>query len=320
MPLAGGACSNFKSFYFKILSNATGMNLVVDPTPTSIEPSHDRPDRRRHSAGSSRIGAERQAYLRPRRSARSEMFYDIEFVEPDRYRHRAQRHHRRRIPIQETQHGTYRIPHRIPPDMSQRPASWQLGPQAYFPTAGGPRTVRGACRSRASHSSLSTPNGAGPHRLQPLRCPRTTALEGRRAADRFLPGATVGLEARLTDHGWPMPESQVNVLVIGPDGASQAVTLHDDGNHGDATSGDAVWTNSFASTAKAGVYEFLFRSTGRNERGELRRARRAATSPSPRWSRRPRTIQAIQEPAAAPRSHPTSSAATICARGGRVST
>ena len=45
--------------------------------------------------------------------------------------------------------------------------------------------------------------------------------------------------------------------------------LHDDGAHGDGNAGDAAWANTLTDTAQQGVYQLLFRSVGRNARGEL---------------------------------------------------
>jgi hypothetical protein len=73
----------------------------------------------------------------------------------------------------------------------------------------------------------------------------------------------------LSDRGWPAVSGQVNVTVTAPDETVFTLKLHDDGTHGDVTAGDGTWTNRFVQTSVPGVYRFLFRSTGKNERGEL---------------------------------------------------
>lgn len=264
--LTGESLFELESFYFKIFSNATGMDLVVDPTHVidlrTTDPIVVDTARIVSSDRNANFLVLDDPALRP--------FYDLEFVSPTGTV-MVPGVTIGGIPIQETRRGTYRIYRIVFPDVSQ--AASYVGDWVLRLTPNGKwnrRTVKQAlAESQIEHSSFIDPNQG----LVPVGFAAAVSSTYRLAVstqpDRFLPGATVRLEARLTDRGWPMPMGQVNVLVTDPDDATHSLTLFDDGTHGDTTAGDAVWTNSFSSTARAGVYRFLFRSTGQNERGEL---------------------------------------------------
>lgn len=264
--LTGESLFELESFYFKIFSNATGMDLVVDPTHVVDLRSPDP-----IIVDTARIiSSDRNANFLVIDDPALRSFYDLELLSPTgavivpgvtigg-------------IPIQESRRGTYRIYRIVFPDVSQ--AGSYVGDWVLRLTPNGkwnPRSVKQALgESRFTHSSFIDPNRG----LIPIGFAAAVSSNYRLAVstrpDRFLPGVSVRLEARLSDRHWPMPEGQVNVRVTGPDHATHTVVLFDDGTHGDTVAGDAVWTNSVTDTGKAGVYEFLFRSTGSNGRGEL---------------------------------------------------
>jgi hypothetical protein len=89
-------------------------------------------------------------------------------------------------------------------------------------------------------------------------------------ASNYQPGAQITLTATLTDRGWPSPNGSASVDIDTPSGAHYpAMTMYDDGTHGDSLAGDGVWTVRFTQTPQSGSYKFHFMTAGHNDRGEL---------------------------------------------------
>jgi hypothetical protein len=264
--LTGIDLFDLENFYFKIFANATGMDLVVDPTHiiNLLSPGPIVVDSARI------ISSDRSADFVVFDDPALRQFYDLEFVTPSgdvivpgvtvgg-------------IPIQETRRNNYRIYRVIFPDVSQAPSyvgNWtlRLKPNGRWNRD----AVKGALvDSRFRYSSFIDPNRA----LVPIGF--SAAVKSNYELDvsvttpTYLPGAELRLEARLSDRGWPAPSSRVRVAVTSPGGQSREITLHDDATNGDVTAGDGTFTNRFADTAAKGVYRLLFRSVGENARGEL---------------------------------------------------
>ena len=257
---------DLETFYFKIFSSATGMDLVTDPTHIVNLASADPVvvDRARV------ISSDRSATFLVLDDPMMRQLYALEFVAPDGSVLVAGSTVGG-IPIHEQTRNTYRIFRIVFPDPSQ--AETYVGDWTLTLVPRGTWTeVVG--RNLAAESRFGY--GGFMHPMQgqvPIGFAGAVAsdyhLEVELAASEYLPGATLDIRAALTDRGWPAPDGSVTVTVTRPDGAVHVVDLADDGAHGDGDASDAVWGGSYAQTAVPGVYKLLFRSVGHNERGEL---------------------------------------------------
>jgi len=84
-----------------------------------------------------------------------------------------------------------------------------------------------------------------------------------------LPGDVVHVQATTTEAWWPIPGASVTMSVEVPDGTIISDILYDDGLHGDGDPNDGAFGAYFPYTHWSGYYEFLIRSTGSTERGEI---------------------------------------------------
>lgn len=257
---------DLETFYFKIFSTATGMDLVTDPTHvvslTTTDPIL--------VDNATVISSDRSAVFLVLDDPAMRQFYDVEFVTP-------------KgdvivpglsvggIPVQVQSRQTYRIFRIVFPDPAQADeyvGDWVL---RIVPNGRWDRAIAKALlrESHIGYSGVINPVGG----TVPIGFAGAVASDYRMqasvTAQSFLPGAELRLSAALTDRGWPAADGDVTVTITRPDGVVHVVTLHDDGTHDDGEATDAVWSNGYVQTAAPGVYKLLFRSVGRNERGEL---------------------------------------------------
>ena len=257
---------DLETFYFKIFSSAADLDLVTDPTHI-INLANGNPVVVDHARV---ISSDRSATFLILDDPMMRTLYDLEFIAPDGTVLQAGSTVGG-IPIHEQTRNTYRIFRIIFPDPAQDDTyvgDWllRLVPRGNW-TEVLARNL--AAESRMGYGGFMHPADGE----VPIGFAGAVAsdyhLEASVTATSFLPGATLGFEAALTDRGWPAPDGTVTVTVTRPDGTVHAVDLFDDGAHGDGGAGDAVWAANYVQTAPQGVYELLFRSTGHNERGEL---------------------------------------------------
>jgi hypothetical protein len=257
---------DLETFYFKIFSNATGMDLVVDPTHVVnlLNPDPLIIDSARI------ISSDRSANFLVLDDPVLRVFYDLEFVSPsgDVLTPGVTIGG---IPIQEMSRHTYKIYRIVFPDMAQ--ANAYTGDWLLRLTPNG-KWSRDAVKRALAESAIKHSTYISPYQgLIPVGFAAAVAsnynLNVQVLPSNYLPGAEVTLTGSLSDRGWPAVEGQINVTVTAPDNSTYGVTLYDDGSHGDAEASNGTWTNRFTQTGVPGVYKFLFQSTGHNERGEL---------------------------------------------------
>ena len=83
--------------------------------------------------------------------------------------------------------------------------------------------------------------------------------------ETVLVGDKLLVQAKLTNGGWPAPDASVNVTITRPDGSVNQMKLNPSVEENEA----GVFINAYTDTSLRGVYDFLFRSTGRTDRGEV---------------------------------------------------
>jgi len=257
---------DLETFYFKIFASAANMDMVTDPTHV-INLSSNIPivvDRARV------ISSDRNATFLVLDDPQMRSLYALQFIAPDGTVLTAGTSIGG-IPIHEQVRNSYRIFRIVFPDQSQSSTyvgDWtlQLVPKGIWKPDLGKRL---AAESRIGYGGIMHPvQGQVPIGFAGA-VSSDYHLEARITPTNYLPGAQIRLDAALTDRGWPAPDGSVTVTITRPDQSVQSVTLHDDGLHDDGIASDAAWANTYANTGTSGVYKLLFRSIGRNERGEL---------------------------------------------------
>ncbi|MEW4527440.1 choice-of-anchor X domain-containing protein [Maioricimonas sp. JC845] len=264
--LTGESLFDLEAFYFKIFSNATGMDLVVDPTHV-VDLKGTKPilvDTARV------ISSDRSANFLVLDDPVLRRFYDIEFVSP-KGQVIVPGVTIGGIPVHQAQRRTYSIYRIIFPDATQ--AHTYVGDWMLRLTPNG-KWSREAVKRALEEGEIRHSSFINPHRgLVPVGFAAAVASNYHLAvsvsAKDYLPGNEVLLEARLTDRGVPMPKGKVTATITPPKGSPQRIELYDDGTHGDATAHDGEWSNRFTRTRAAGSYRVHFRSVGHNDRGEL---------------------------------------------------
>jgi hypothetical protein len=257
---------DLEAFYFKIFASAANMDMVTDPTHV-VNLASSTPvvvDRARV------ISSDRNATFLVLDDPLMRQLYELEFLAPDGTV-LVPGTSIGGIPIHEQVRNNYRIFRIVFPDQSQ--ANTYVGDWTLMLVPKGIWT-RSVGKNLSAESRFEYGGVMHPVKGQvPIGFAGAVSseyhLETRIAASSYLPGAVLRLDATLTDRGWPAPDGTVTATITRPDQSVYMVTLHDDGQHGDGGNGDADWANSFAQTAVPGVYKLLFRSVGRNERGEL---------------------------------------------------
>lgn len=278
--LSGVSLFDLETFYFKIFASAVGMDLVVDPTHVVnlLSPNVIVIDTARI------VTSDRTATFLVLDDPVLRSFYDLQFVSP-KGQIIMPGVNIGGIPIQESRRHTYKLYRIIFPDLSK--ANSYVGDWVLRLKPNG-RWSQEAVKNALRESKMNYSTFINPHQgLVPIGFAAAVAsnykLDVSVSTVSYLPGTEVRLTASLTDRGWPALDGKVNVTVTSPGGSTHQVTLHDDGTHGDQKPGDGAWTNLFVQTAQPNVYKFLFRSTGRNDRGELapREATRYVTLKQP---------------------------------------
>ncbi len=264
--LSGENLFELETFYFKIFSNAAGMDLVVDPTHVAnlLNPDPIIIDT------ATITSSDRSANFLVLDDPVLRTFYDLEFVSPggDVI---VPGMAIGGVPIQEKSRHTYKIYRVVFPDLAQ--ANTYVGDWLLRLTPNG-RWDRSAIKEALADSDIQHSTYINPQQgLVPIGFAAAVAsnykLKVQILPAHYLPGAAVTLTAALSDRGWPAVEGQVQVTVTAPDGTTAAVSLRDDGSDADASAADGTWSNRFIQTGQPGVYKFYFQSTGYNERGEL---------------------------------------------------
>lgn len=266
--LSGVSVFDLETFYFKIFSNATGMDLVVDPT-TAVPLVGDQPT----VVGTARItSSDRRATFLVLDSPALRRFYDLELLAPNG-QIMGPGVTVGGVGVQHLQRYTYTIYKVVLPDVdttSEYLGDWVLR-----------LTPKGRWNPKAMKALLETQRELlGYVRHDPQTGPAPIGFAAAVASNyrmqvavlpsNYLPGAPVLLTATLTDRGWPARHGRVLVDVTGPNGdLIEVVRLYDDGTHGDLVAQDGTWTGQFIQTGASGSYRFLFRSLGANANGEL---------------------------------------------------
>jgi hypothetical protein len=264
--LADESLYDLETFYFKIFANATGMDLVVDPTHV-VDLSSNQPVTVNRARV---ISSDRSASFLVLDDPAMRAFYDLEFVSPD-----GQVVNTGStvggIPVHISRRGTYSIYRIVFPSVAE--ASSYVGDWLLRLTPNG-KWDGATVKQVFTDSRFGYGGYVNPHQgLVPVGFAAAVAsnysLDVSVAASHYLPGASVRLEASLSDRGWPATRGEIAATVTTPVGNKHTVDLYDDGTHGDVHSADGTWTNSFVQTSDPGSYEFLFRSVGFNARGEM---------------------------------------------------
>jgi hypothetical protein len=263
--LLGNNIFALEEFYFKIYSNATGANLIVDPT-SAINLSGGAPV----IVNTAKVvSSDRYATFLVLDDPNLRLYYKLELVDPsgqvmDLGSTVAG------IPIQVMKRLNYTIYKVIFPDMSQAASyagNWilRLNPTGKW----NPKESR----KRDSIYIQTQGEYIQPYQgLVPIGFGAAVRsdynLEVTVTANNYHPGATVLLTAKLSDRGMPS-SGTIHLTSTKPDGSTSNFILYDDGTHSDNTAGDGVYTNNYSQTALQGNYKFFFDATGINERGEL---------------------------------------------------
>lgn len=261
--LSGVSIFDLETFYFKIFSNATGMDLVVDPT-FAVPALGDQPI----IVDTARVtSSDRRATFLILDIPALRKLYDLDLISPkgDVVGPGATV---AGVGVQYTARNTYRIIKVVLPDVATNSdylGNWQL--RLTPKTHSDPKQVKAMITNATAAfdpSAQVVPIGFASAVSSNFRM-RTEVLPS-----GYLPGAAVTLTASLTDRGWPAPSGRVSVDVIRPDGELvKIIQLYDDGTHGDQQGGDGTWTGVYAQTATSGSYRFVFRAAGRNHADEL---------------------------------------------------
>ncbi len=264
--LSGVSLFELETFYFKIFSNATGMDLVVDPTVGV-------PIQGKQSivVDTARVtSSDRKVTFLVLDSPILREFYDLEIVAPNG-QVVGPGTTSGGIDVQHLQRYTYAIYKVILPTAEAHPeffGNWILRLTSLG--TWDPKKIKHSHDSRRMPLSFVAQNPE--MGLAPVGFTAAVAsnfhMESKVLPSNYLPGATVRLTAQMTDKGWPTPQGRIMVEVTTPDGNSSQVRLHDDGTHRDQVPQDATWTGEFINTGGSGSYRFRFRGQGRNSQGE----------------------------------------------------
>ncbi len=263
--LNGTSRYDLETFYFKIFSNASEMDLVVDPTtPVLVSGANSvivNTARIVSSDRSATFLVLDEPYLRA--------FYNLELVDPSG-QIIVLGTTVGGIPVHQLQRYNYTIYRVIFPEVALAPSyvgDWvlRLTPNGRW----SPTVVRDSLANRKQTDYINPYQG-----LVPIGFATAVKSNYRLAVSvlpsSYLPGANVKLTASLSDRGWPSVTGEVFVDATTPSNTVYpGIRLYDDGTHGDAVSADGTWTNHFLQTGESGSYKFFFHAVGENERGEL---------------------------------------------------
>lgn len=254
-----------EEFYFKIYSNASGADLIVDPTSGVNLASGNPVEVNRARI----VSSDRYAVFMVLDDPALAGYYKLEFIDPhgtiiDPTSSVAG------IPIQMLKRAGHTVYKIIFPDISQASSyvgDWVL---RLSPT--------GKWRADSTRKEFKPYQVAGewisPYQgVVPIGFGAAVKSDYKMAvqvsADHYKPGALVLLTAQLSDRGWPSTGGQIEITATRPDGTGSTFKLYDDGTHGDIEANDGTYSSTYNQTALKGSYRFFFNGKGINERGEL---------------------------------------------------
>ncbi|WP_339672605.1 choice-of-anchor D domain-containing protein [Dasania marina] len=265
--LSGTSIFDLEAFYFKIFANATGMELVVDPT-VPVNLNNTAPIVVQQAAITS---SDKSATFLVLDVPSLRPYYALELISPSG---------QIIIPgvsiggvaVHELARDTYRLVRVVFPSLahtSDYVGLWQLRLTA----KGLPKKVPGV----ATHDNAPMPNDAvyNPNAgIVPIGFAAAVSSDYRMAvsatASSMQPGARINLNASFSDRGWPAANAQARVTITSPSGTVYGpLSLYDDGTHDDSEAGDAAFTSYFMQTAESGSYKLFYQGQGYNDRGEL---------------------------------------------------
>lgn len=259
-----------EEFYFKIYANASGADLVVDPT-TAIDLSSGIPS---EVDRASIVSSDRYAIFIVLDDPVLKGYYTLEFIDP----------HGNvldptssvgGIPIQVLQRSGHTIYKIIFPDISQAhtyTGDWVLNLR---PTGKWKPGSTDPTHDYKLHSNYQVPGEwIQPYQgVVPIGFGAAVKSDYKMnvavTASNYQPGAQVLLIAQLSDRGWPSTGGHINLTATRPDHSHTTFQLYDDGTHGDTQADDGTYSNYYNQTALEGSYRFFFNGQGVNERGEL---------------------------------------------------
>lgn len=258
-----------EEFYFKIYANASGADLIVDPTEAINLASGNPVEVNRATV----VSSDRYAMFMVLDDPALASYYKLEFIDP----HGSVLDPTSSIggiPIQILKRDGHTIYKIIFPDISQAYSyvgDWvlRLSPTGKWKEGGN------YTHDNKIHGNYQVPG----EWIQPYQgmvpigfgaaVKSDYNMNVNVAANNYQPGAQVLLTAQLSDRGWPSTGGQIDITATKPDATGSNFKLYDDGTHGDTQSNDGTYSNQYSQTALEGSYRFFFNGKGINERGEL---------------------------------------------------
>jgi hypothetical protein len=257
-----------EEFYFKIYANASGADLVVDPTEAINLSSGNPVEVNRATI----VSSDRYALFMVLDDPALASYYNLEFIDPhgtvlDPSSNVGG------IPIQILKRSGHTIYKIIFPDISQ--ASTYVGDWVLRLSPTGKWKRDSVQTHEKKHGNYNVP-GEWIHPYQgvvPIGFGAAVKSDYNMnvavTANNYEPGAQVLLTAQLSDRGWPSTGGQIEITATKPDASGNNFDLYDDGTHGDNQANDGTYSNTYNQTALEGSYRFFFNGKGINERGEL---------------------------------------------------
>ena len=263
--LLGNNMFALEEFYFKIYSNATGANLIVDPT----QPVNISPGTAVDVITAQVVSSDRYATFLVLDDPDLRKYYSLELIDPTGQVITIGSNVGG-IQVQLMTRLNYTIYKVIFPDISQSLSyvgNWTLRliPNGKWTEGNRRDSTDKYLKTRGEYIQPSQgliPIGFGAAVRSDYN------MEVTATANNYQPGAVVTLTAKLMDRGWPS-SGTIHLISTKPDGTTSSFILYDDGSHNDNVAGDGVYTNTFSQTSLQGNYKFFFNATGLNERGEL---------------------------------------------------
>lgn len=253
-----------EEFYFKIYANASGADLIVDPTE-AINLSSGHPVK---VNSATIVSSDRYAMFMVLDDPNLNSYYKLAFIDPhgtvlDPTSNVGG------IPIQILQRDGHTIYKIIFPDISQSHTyvgDWSLW---LYPTGKwNPKESNRHDNYQVSGEWIQPYMGYVPIGFG-AAVKSDFNMNVAVTTSNYQPGAQVLLIAQLSDRGWPSTGGQITLTATRPDNSNTSFLLYDDGTHGDTNANDGSYSNIFNQTALEGSYRFFFDGKGINERGEL---------------------------------------------------
>ena len=259
-----------EEFYFEIYVNASGADLVVDPTEAIDLSSGNSVEVNRAKI----VSSDKYAIFMVLDDPDLSYYYKLEFIDP----HGSVLDPTSNvggIPIQILQRNGHAIYKIIFPDISQAHTyvgDWVL---RLSPTGEWKPDSTNYTHDYKIHNNYQVPG----EWIQPYQGVVPIGFGAAVKSDynmnisvtssSYQPGAQVLLTAQLSDRGWPSTGGQIELTATKPDASNSNFQLYDDGTHGDTQADDGSYSNYYNQTALEGSYRFFFNGKGINERGEM---------------------------------------------------